>query len=529
MPPLLTTTITAVSVYPDRARVTRRGVLTLEVGTHPLEIADLPVKLNPDSVRATAYGDASARLLGVQVRRTFYAETPSEAIHQLEEQIESLQDNLTRLDIHAELIKHNRANLEALSSQTETYATALAAGEMNIEAQLALFDGLNARAEKLDAELQAITVDKRQLERRLQKLHNELTQQKEARPRERYCVTVEVEVLRAGKLTVELSYVISDAGWKPLYDVRLQEAGDKPLLEISYLAQVTQQTGENWNDVALTLSTARPALAGTLPELKPWYIQPLPLPPPPTAAPMVRAAVAPAGIQAAPQPGVKFSLEAKVEEAEEAHATVDTSGASVTYQVPEAVTVPADGDPHKSSVTRFSLSPKLDYVTAPKLVEAAYRRAKVINDSPYQLLPGAVNLFAGDEFIGTTQLKLTAPQEEISLYMGVDDRIKIKRQLKRRDVEKTVIGGKRRMHYGYEISLENLTPTEVIITLHDQIPASRHEDIKVKVESADPKPTEYTELNLLDWEITLSPKEKRLVRFDFGIEAPQGLSITGLP
>ena len=82
----------------------------------------------------------------------------------------------------------------------------------------------------------------------------------------------------------------------------------------------------------------------------------------------------------------------------------------------------------------------------------------MINDSPYTLLPGASNLFAGDEFIGATQLEMTAPQGEIELYLGADDRVKVERELKRREVEKTIIGGKRRIHYGYEIRLENLAP-----------------------------------------------------------------------
>jgi len=180
-------------------------------------------------------------------------------------------------------------------------------------------------------------------------------------------------------------------------------------------------------------------------------------------------------------------------------------------------------------VARFALAPELDYVTAPRLAEAAYRRAQNINDSPYLLLPGAANLFAGDEFIGATRLDLTAPAEKFELYLGVDDRIKVKRELKRRDVEKTIIGGKRRLHFGYEITLENLTSGEAALLLHDQMPASKSEDIKVRLESAEPKPSEQSELNLLDWKLTLAPKAKQVVRFDFGIEAPQGLNITGLP
>jgi len=201
----------------------------------------------------------------------------------------------------------------------------------------------------------------------------------------------------------------------------------------------------------------------------------------------------------------------------------------VTYHVPSTVAIPTDGAPHKVTVARFELMPALDYVSAPKLVETAYRRAKVTNDSPYTLLPGQANLFAGDEFIGATRLELVAPQGEIELYLGADDRVRVERELKRREVDKRFIGDRRLLRYGYEITLENLLPTEAKVTLHDQIPVSRHEDVKVKLESAEPKPAEQTELNLLDWALTLAPGEKRVVRFDFTVEHPRGMSVVGLP
>jgi uncharacterized protein (TIGR02231 family) len=210
-------------------------------------------------------------------------------------------------------------------------------------------------------------------------------------------------------------------------------------------------------------------------------------------------------------------------------AGVESAGAVVNYRIPGVVTLPADGEPHKVTVTRFRLEPVLDYVTAPRLVAAVYRRAKLNNDSPYTLLPGAANLFAGDESIGSTRLELVAPQGEIELYLGVDDRVKVERELKRREVDKRLIGNRRRVQYAYEIALENLLPVEARVTLHDQIPVARHEEIKVRLEFSDPKPAAQSELNLLDWELVLAPKSKRVVRYEFTVELPQGMEVGGLP
>ena len=239
MPPLQTA-ITSVFVYPDRARVCRQGMLALDAGAHILEISGLPIQLEADSLRASARGTARARLLGVQAQRVFFVETPAESVGQLEKQIEALQDSLKQMDAQAKLLQSYRANLDTLSAQTDTYATALAAGEQTLAAQLDLYDALRARSEKLDAEVQTTAAARREVERRLQKLQSELDQQRNARPRERYTALVEVEVLQPGDLSVELTYVVTGASWKPLYDLRLLEEGDKPSLEVGYLGQVSR-------------------------------------------------------------------------------------------------------------------------------------------------------------------------------------------------------------------------------------------------------------------------------------------------
>jgi uncharacterized protein (TIGR02231 family) len=522
----LETRITAVVVYPDRARITRQGQIMLENGLHRIEIPGLTVRMNPDSARVSARGTARARLLGLQVQRAFYAETPAEQVRLLEEQLEAAQDEMSTLEAQVALVTENRARLDLLAGHTERYARALAAGKTTVEAQLALFASLRQSAAQLDEESQSLQISKRVLERRIQQLKQQLEQLRSARPRERYSAFVEIEVSQPGDLAIELGYVITGAGWRPLYDLRLLEDGEKPVVEVGYLAEVSQQSGEDWQEVILTLSTARPALASRLPELDPWFIEPVrALPLEPVAAPRMamKAAVAESPM------ALGADALTRGAPAEEARATVEQSGAAVTYVVPGSITIPPDGAQHKVVVARYLLPPQLDYVTAPSLVPAAYRRAKVINASQYTLLPGKANLFAGDDFIGSASLELVAAQGEIELYLGVDDRVKVERELKRRDVDKTIIGGKRRLRYGYEIILENLLGIAAPLTVHDQIPLSRHEEIKVRLETIDPKPAEQSGLNLLKWELNLSPKEKRTIRFEFTVEYPQTMDIHGLP
>jgi len=527
------TKISAVTVYPDRARVTRQGKAVLEAGLQQLEIAELPLQMTTESLRTTARGIAGARLLGAQVQRRFYAETPSEAIRQLEEQIEGLQEEIKKLDIQAELIKQERSTLDKIAGHSDKFALALAAGEMKVEEELAIFATLRTQAQKLEDEALALQNTRKQLERRLQKATRELEQLRGSKPRERYVAVVEVEMQQAGELTVELAYVVSNAEWKPIYDLRLVEEEKGNQCDVTYLAQVAQMTGESWDGVQLTLSTARPALSRSLPELQPWYVRTPAPPPTPMPRPVMQAtAAAPMALRAkaAPQAEMSEGFAPPPEvEAEVVTAVVDSSGTAVNYAIPGTVSIPPDGTAHKVTIARFQLPPRLDYISAPRLVEAVYRRARIRNDSPYTLLGGEASLFVGDEFIGTTPLELTAAQGEIELSLGVEDRIKVERELKRRDTDKRLIGGRRHLVYGYEIRVENLLPVKAGLQLHDQIPVARHEEIKVKLEACEPKPSEQTELNLLKWELNLEPGSKYTLRFDFSVDSPQGMEIVGLP
>jgi uncharacterized protein (TIGR02231 family) len=218
--PILDTRISEVVVYVDRAKITRHGVVAVEPGALVLDISGLPAKLNPDSLRTTARGTAGARLLGVQAQRQHPLEAPQETVRNLEKALEEIQDQRRALEGRIELSSHNRSALVKLLAETQIFATAIAAGELPVEKGLATLDALQARAGQLDSEIQALLVDKRLLERREQQLVAELEKYRTVPKRVLMNARIELDVFSAGELAVELSYLIPEAGWKPLYDLR---------------------------------------------------------------------------------------------------------------------------------------------------------------------------------------------------------------------------------------------------------------------------------------------------------------------
>ena len=210
-------------------------------------------------------------------------------------------------------------------------------------------------------------------------------------------------------------------------------------------------------------------------------------------------------------------------------AEIQESGASVSYKIGEGIDIPGDNTPRKTTIGLFNLPSQMEYVTAPRLVSAAYRRIKAAHTSAFVLLPGAVQLFEADDYVGTTHIERTMPGQELELYFGVDDRIVVERELVKRETDKKLLGDQRRIRFAYEIKLENHTRESQKVLVWDQIPISRHESIKVRLENTEPKVNKQDELNRLEWKVELPAGGKQTIRYDFTIEAGRELQISGLP
>lgn len=531
--PMISTDIESVTVYTDRAQVTRRGEIELAAGSHEVVVDNLPLTLMPESVRVSAKANVGARLLATDVKRTFHREPKDERVAELTKEIESLEERDRALKKREDALETRRNFLNTLASAAgQELARGIAFGRAQVEIGGQVGEFLTAQFGIVDETAATIARERRELEKELSALRRRLQQLQQQRPTERQQVVVLVELKADGKLSLELRYQVNHANWQPLYDVRLTEDNGKADLTVTYQAQVTQRSGENWENVELSLSTAKPAVSAIAPELKPWFLEAYE----PVPAQGVRYArrlkadvdmdEAVAVVAAAPveMEKLEVALDADVDTAE-----IEESGAAVTFRIGGRSGVPSDGSPHKVTVSHFGLPCRLDYVAAPKLAQQAYRRATVTNGSEAVFLPGAAQVFVGDEFIGSTVLKTVAPRQEFEVYLGVDDRIKVEREMVTGSVDKKFLQGKAILTYAYSVKVSNLKSSREQVTVCDQIPVSRHELVRVRRQDVTPKPNEETDMGEIKWTLTLAPNETREIRFEFTIERPRDLQLVGLP
>jgi uncharacterized protein (TIGR02231 family) len=504
--------ITAVSIYRDGARVTRTGVVALRPGMSPVVIRNLPAAADQESVRVAVRGQDAA-LLEVEVTRRFGADPVRDETVRLRAEAERCRDAVQELDDEDAA---EQARLGFARHLSEAAATAMARA---VSFGRASRDDLAQMAEHLSASTASalgrrreIAARKRTAQRELEAAERRLADaERRSGAAEFTEVSAAVEAAAAGDAEIELSYHVSGASWQPLYDLAL--AGER--LSASYLAEVTQRTGEDWPAVRLVLSTARHGLNRALPELEPWYI---------SREDRVPARRLMAAMTAAGPP----LLAAAAAEAGPLIADVDDSGISQVYRVARPIAIPADGNPHKTTIARFDLDAALDYLAVPVLAPEAYLRATVTNTSSLLMLPGPARVFRDGRFTGETALETVAPGAEFELQLGVDDQISIERALRRRATGKAVIGGTRTVDIGYETQVRSHRPGTARISVHDHVPVSTDGDIKVRLRETSPNPAVQTDLGELTWDLALTEGQSASIRFRFTVEHPAQVTVAGL-
>ncbi len=527
------TPITGVTVFTDGARVTRTGVAGVQPGVRPLVVASLPESADPSSVRVAARGHGLT-LLNVEVQRRVAAEPRRESLAELRADVERWRDAVKELDDADEAELAGLGFLGHLSEAAATsLAKALSAGRAGYDELAGMAGHLSASTATALGRRREIAARKRVAQRELNAAVERLAgAEQPGLPSVFTEVSVLLEAPTATEAAIELTYHVAGASWRPLYDLVLD--GEK--LKVSYLAEITQQTGEDWPEVTLVLSTTRQGLRQTLPELSPWYIG---RPRPPAPRPMrARASGAAMPMAAASPPEGAFGEEAapgqwavaaarpaaKVLAAEPGQSE---SGAGLVYTVARPLAVPGDGGPHKTLVASSEADASLDYLTVPVLAPEAYLRATVTN-GPLLLLPGQARIFHGSQFVGETYLDSVAPGEEFEVQLGVDDQIKVERKLRRRTTSKAVIGSSRTIDIAYEITVENHRDRKATVSVHDHIPVSTDGDIKVRPRETTPAPASTDDLGELTWTLILPAGESSAIRHRFTVEHPAQVTVSGL-
>jgi len=523
-----TAKITAVTVYPDRAATSRQATLTLKPGSYLVIFDHLPVLLEDDSVRIEGQGSAAVTIAGLEIKRAFLAESGEERIKALDEEIRVLEARSGGVEAKKSGLAAQKAFLESIRvAWGERISKELAVGRPTA-AELQEAAGLVGNGiSKIQEQALALTGEQQTLRNKIDALRRQRDESIGSRRQESKSVEVTLDVAREGGLTLTLTTLLPQAGWVPTYDVRLGAEAKNATL--TFRALVRQQTGEDWNAVDVTLSTARPATGGTPPELSPWHIALFRPQPPRPEATLYRGAAAPAMLSKQ----TEYSADAAgIDEFLAAEAAVETAQlsaeqSSVAFHIPRPLDIPADGSEHGSVVALAELPVRMTFLAIPKLTPAVFLKAEMVNQGAYPLLPGKVNTFVGNTYTGSAQLRKVAAGETFDLFFGSDDQLTVKRDEVKQHKEAGVFG-RNRASYRYRIEVQNLRKEAVTVTLRDQLPLADDAEIKIALEEPTLKPEEVRDDGRITWKMPLEAGEKKELSFGLMVEYPKEREVTGL-
>lgn len=528
-----TSSINAVTVYTDRAIVTRAAALDLTTtGVSEVTFDKLPANLLDQSLQVSGRGAAQVTILDVTARAAYVDFTPNDRVKAIEDELRALARQRRVLDDRTAVLKSQEGSLAKLETAATAAPNKDSAPRLSIDESAKLLTFLEEQRGKLAAERQTLDTQLEELAAKTDAAQRKLNELRGAGGRSFKTVTVRLDAATTGKLDLSLSYTVPGASWTPSYDARVNS--NEKSIALAYYGLVRQNTGEDWKDVALTLSTARPSMGGAAPEVRPWTVDVFTPRPMPTADASVQLQAfevsAPRRNAPASAKAMTFGAVGGVElNATVAQATVDQTATSASFKIAAASSVPSDNSPQKIPVTTAALAANPEYLTTPKLQPAAFLTAKVVNTSEFPLLGGAMNVFLDGTFVATSALRTVMAGEKFDLALGVDEGISVKHKRVKRFTEDTgLTNSGKRITYEYLITLQNNKRTATQVIVSDQIPVSRNEKIVVKQLAPDAKEIKPTPEGVLKWTLDLKPAEKRELTVKFSIDHPNDVQVTGL-
>lgn len=539
-----TSSVDSVTVFLSGAEVTRLAKVKLDKGEQTIVLSDVPAGAVPGSIRVEGKATGKLDIGSVDTQRKYLQREESRAADEerkrLEDEIEALRDQRAVLEAQqkaAETQKKLIANLAKLPTRPAPAAT-LGATPEDWGRVLALIAQGTTEAGKLqiDAEIKM-----RDLDRRISDAENKLSTLAPAKTEQ---TEVRIHTVAASALEADISvrYQVASANWQPIYDARLVTGSktEPAKLALSRRAIITQRSGEDWTNVALQLSTARPSAGAAAPELETQTVDYEPeLKPMATAAPEARLAKSrrDEAYDKAGALGEGDALNRQAaampvpppQEIEEQVATVTAAPFEATFAVPGKTSVAGNGEAKRVVLVEDELAPTLSTRTAPKVEANAYLYAtfKLLKGTP--LLPGRVYLFRDGTFVGQNELPLLAPGVDHDLGFGVDDQIKVKfTVLEEKRGETGLISTSRVDSRNFRVTVKNLHERAIDIKVIDRLPVSRNDEIKVEFTGKTAPSTEALDdkRGVFAFDAKLEPDEEKTLDYGYKVTWPAAKSIT---
>ena len=529
--------VTAATVLPDRAIITREVKARISSGAHIVSIKNVPAGINEASLRVEGKGTAAVKIGAVEIKRIYLTELAGEAERVKLSELEAKQDERALVDAEIAALDTRSAFITRLvnAGAEKNDATAGAKIDFQPEKWTQAWALLQTGMADTQKELATKRIAIRKIDAAIQKLNQELAQVRSTRAMERRDVQIHLETAGDSDVSLQVTYQSNGVFWQPVYDARLDTVAGELTLE--QYGQVRQQTGEDWSNIALTLSTARPSMGSEMPPLQDWRIG-IFAPPPPMMLMQSNArskrAMEGAAMDSSVSEFAAVEAPPAFVEAVQQQAVVVSTEYAAEFKVPGRVDLKSTADATKLYINAVKMKSVLSARVTPRLDPHAYLFVEATNSAEFPIIPGAVAKYRDGTFIGNAAMPLLRPTEKADLSFGTDDRVKVTyKRIKDNSTNPTlVVVGDISIVRQYETRIQNLHKTDLPITIYEQFPISDNPDVKTElVEDLTTKDfikDPENRLGVILWKPVLKLSDEKSFTLGFKVKYPKGSPINGL-
>ena len=532
--------VKAVTVYADRARVTRTAKVNLSSDTpRTYAIKKLPGWVDDGTVRLALSPAKAGQIVDVRVVRDYLATADDKDYLKAQEGVQEISDQIALMDDELRVLQQELQHIQSMKVfSLEKIPRDAALKEVKVEQYAQVLKFIGGALRENSKARRGIEFKKRKLYPELSARQRKLGELQGLTQLEETSVLVTLVGQRARSATLELTYMLPGATWEPVHELRVH--GDKPdSAHVASYAVVSQTSGEDWSKVKMTFSTRSSTESNKIPKLGTLTLGDS------TAADRIfqeRAASFNRAKQAFEgqnrlwnKMNAPVALGNQMEvydnnfgqmqmvqtKATAVFQKLNKRGTSAHFQGDGKPTIRADGHPVRIRIGRTNMDASQAIVAAPEQSLNAIQTLRMVNSGNQPLLPGTVGLYHDGAFLGNTDLDFVAEAETFSIFLGVADQLKLSRMLDRKksNIErgKTTV-----MKVAWVVTVENLSDHPVEMDLTERIPISENKDIEVDdIEvSGDKEPDSK---GLLNWKLKLKPKERKTLKISYRLEYPPAL------
>jgi uncharacterized protein (TIGR02231 family) len=509
--------ITDVTVFLSKAQITREVKTKVNAGRSTIVLTGLTSLLDQQSIQVS--GKGKIVIEGISNRQNFLNE------FNVPTKLKVFRDSV---DLVQRQILLEQSQKEILTKEEQMLLSNQKIGgtqsNLTVSELKAMADFYRARLTDIVSMRMKQDEKIKKLNERISKLQRQVAEQNELYSRNTSEVVIAVAAEAPTAVELEVNYVVANAGWMPVYDLRASNT--KSPIQLNYKANVFQSTGEEWKNVKLTLSTANPNESGLKPELYMWlldFYQPIAYYERGERGKEAKKSMAPVA-ESMMNDSEQLS-EVIVTSADYTNTIQTTLNTEFVINLP--YTVSSSNKPTMVDIRQYEMNADYMYSVAPKVENDAFLIAKAVGWEEFSLLPGDANIFFEGTFVSTTFIDPNNIKDTLSISLGRDKRVVVKREKLKDFSSRKLIGGNQKNSYAYEISVRNTKAEAIKIIVEDQMPVSSNSQIEVT--ATDTGNARYNkETGKLVWELTLQPNETKKMQFKYEVKYPKDKQISGL-